>query len=106
MSIASMANVAYVRRNDVSTPEVGKGSAPTTAGEIESATSGTVESQSAATTALKVIATYIPTEILTLYIAVIGALDGPNGTSERSLWIAFFFFLGLTPLIVWLHQNW
>ena|SRR5436190_141677 len=102
MSIASMASVAFVRRNDVSTGTVGKNEVPTTAAEIEAATAGTPDSQSPATTAMKLIATYIPTEILTLYVAVLGALQGPQGVSTRSLRIAFVFFLVLTPIIVWL----
>jgi len=97
-----MANVAFVRRTDVSTATLGKNDVPTTNSEIEAATAGTPDSQSPAATALKVIATYIPTEILTLYVAVLGALQGPQGISIRSLRIAFVFFLILTPFIVWL----
>jgi hypothetical protein len=102
MSISSMANVAYVRRTDVSTSTVASSEAPGSAAEIEIASAGTAESQSPATTAISVIATYIPTEVLTLYVAVLGALQGPNGVAPKSLWSAFIFFLVLTPVVVWL----
>jgi hypothetical protein len=103
MSISSMANVAYVRRADVNVPKVAPANAaPKTLNQIELATAGTPDSQSAMTTALKVIATYIPTEVLTLYVAVLAAIQIPNRTSYRSLWAAFYVFLGATPVIVWL----
>lgn len=103
MSISSMANVAYVRRADVHVPQVAPANAaPQTLGQLELATAGTAESQSAVTTALKVIVTYIPTEVLTLYVAVLAAIQDPNRKSHNALWAAFYFFLIATPLVVWL----
>jgi hypothetical protein len=102
MSITSMANVAYVRRRDVATDAVSANSAPRSLKQIELATAGTSDSQSSVTTALKVIVTYIPTEILTLYIAVLAAIQDPNRHSSRSFWIAFYCFLIATPIVVWL----
>jgi hypothetical protein len=103
MSIVSMASVAYARRADVNVPVAAPtGMAPRSLDQIELATAGTPESQNAVTTALKVIVTYIPTEVLTVYIAVLAAIHIPNRTSYRSLWIAFYIFLIATPLIVWL----
>lgn len=103
MSIVSMANVAYVRRADVNVPNVAPiNMAPKTLDQIELATAGTPESRNALTTALKLIVTYIPTEVLTLYVAVLAAIQLPNRTSYRPLWMAFYGFLIATPLIVWL----
>lgn len=102
MSISSMTNVAYVRRTDVKTANVSANAAPKTIGQIELATGGTPESQNAATAALTVIVTYIPTEVLTLYIAVLAAIQDPARKTSRSLWAAFYCFLIGTPIIVWL----
>jgi hypothetical protein len=87
---------------DVNVPAAPANKAPHTAGQLELATGGTPESQSAVTTALKVIITYIPTEVLTLYVAVLAAIQDPNRKSPRSLWLAFYCFLIATPIIVWL----
>jgi ABC-type arginine/histidine transport system permease subunit len=108
MSIVSMANVAYVRRTDVNVPLVAPAKmAPETLNQLEMASEGTPGSQTAVTTALKVIVTYIPTEVLTLYVAVLAAIQAPKTTasssmSSRPLWAAFYSFLVATPLIVWL----
>lgn len=50
--------------------------------------------------ALGTITTYIPTEMLTLYVAVVAALGSDATVTTR--WIAFAVFLPLTPLTVWL----
>jgi hypothetical protein len=58
---------------------------------------------------------YIPTEVVTLYVAVAAALQPPSpadgvaaavaasavAASQRSLWIAFWCFFVATPLVVW-----
>lgn len=103
MSIVSMSSVAFARRADVDIPNVASANAaPNSLRSIELATAGTPNSQNAVTTALKVIVTYIPTEVLTLYVAVLAAIQLPNRTSYRPLWAAFFCFLAATPVIVWL----
>src|SRR5207245_11433212 len=52
-------------------------------------------------TALHLITTYIPTEVLTLYVAVLAALQ--KGADSRSpQWLTFWFFLVVTPILVWL----
>jgi hypothetical protein len=124
-----MANVAFVRRVDVNLPNVAEeDEAPTSLNKIELATGGTPESQNAVTTALKVIVTYIPTEVLTLYVAILGAIQVPNSASTQTTkgtaaeaannaaaaaaeaanvgasapWTVFYCFLVATPVIVWL----
>lgn len=98
MSISAMSNVAYVRRADVKPLNA----APKTLNEIAQATGGTPESKNAVTSALNVIVTYIPTEILALYVAVLAALEKPDTLPGRPQWAAFYFFLLLTPVVVWL----
>jgi hypothetical protein len=98
-----MASVAFVRREDVDLPKVAAANAaPNSLEKIELATAGTTESQTAATTALKVIATYIPTEVLTLYVAVVAAIRVPNAENFPALWKTFYCFLVATPIILWL----
>ncbi len=103
MSITSMTNVAYTRRADVNAPQVAPvGAAPKTLSQIELATAGAPASQNAVTTALKVMVTYIPTEVLTLYVAILATIQIPNRMSYRPLWVAFYCFLVTTPIVVWL----
>jgi len=54
-------------------------------------------------TALQTLTTYIPTEVLTLYVAVIAALAPGKGQAGpvNGSWAAFWFFLGLTPAAAW-----
>jgi len=52
-------------------------------------------------TALHVLFGYIPTEVLTLYVAVLAAVQRPNEVTSAD-WIAFWSFLVATPIVVWL----
>jgi hypothetical protein len=89
MSINAMTNLAVARR------EAGP---PTHAEAAQAALSGTPDSnRSVATSALNLLITYIPTEILTLYVAVLGAINRPGAE-----WVAFWCFLVATPAFVWL----
>jgi hypothetical protein len=95
-----MTNVAYARRKDVDPV----GAAPTTAGEVGRSKGDRAATQSTATSAASAITTYIPTEILTLYVAVIAAV-GPGGagtTGSSTAWGSFLAFLVITPIVVWL----
>lgn len=49
--------------------------------------------------ALGVLFSYIPTEVIALYVAVISTIDSSN---PKASWIAFFAFLVFTPVVVWL----
>jgi hypothetical protein len=103
MSIVSMAEVAYSRdavvrrgremqvpRHDALPPEAG-GASTSPADAISHA--------------VKLITTYIPTEILTLYVAGL-ALFITQGQTEpvnyRAAWNTFWAFLMATPVVVWL----
>lgn len=52
-------------------------------------------------TALNVLFGYIPVEVLTLYVAILAALQKP-GQITKADWIAFCGFLVATPGITWL----
>lgn len=44
---------------------------------------------------------YIPTEVVAAYVAVIGVLQQPPGDSRVPSWVAFWVFLTMCPLAVW-----
>jgi hypothetical protein len=124
MSISSMTNIAFVRRAATSaafasitpheqslTAEAGAQTAP--AGQskpgpsmatLEQATAAPSASQSSGTVLLKAVATYIPSEILTLYVAVVAVLAPVKDPTHipDSAWATFAIFLILTPVVVWL----
>ncbi len=140
MSINSLANAAAARRPDLvplsrvpatvedisiaarTTPvATGPMSAPEIGGPTPVPPQATPPVGGAATvdTAMNVLFGYIPTEVLTLYVAVIAALQKPvtevaqmnevtRVTTMTSVvnwmpyWIAFSIFLVGTPLVVWL----
>lgn len=99
MSINSMANAALGRRDDY--PPLG--GVPQSLGQIAAAAGSNPPADSLGT-ALRVITTYIPVEVLTLYVAVIAALRPATATANPaygSHWIAFFIFLVFVPVAVW-----
>src|SRR5258707_7858745 len=123
MSINALTNAAVARRPDFQ-PE---GAVPTNLTEIASAAVATPLPVAAApaaplggtptvaassfvssapNTALQTLTTYIPTEVLTLYVSAIAAL-GPLtvkiGVRDLQIgrWLPFWCFFIATPLIVW-----
>lgn len=100
MSINSMANAAIGRNPDFPPLE----STPQTFGQIAQAAGTNPPEDNGIGTALQIITTYIPTEVLTLYVAVIAALRPVTAGSSLSLmshWIAFAVFLVFVPAAVW-----
>jgi hypothetical protein len=55
-------------------------------------------------TNMNVLFGYIPTEVITLYVAVIAALAGPAASpaAPGSMWATFVVFLAATPVATWL----
>jgi hypothetical protein len=112
MSINGLTNAALARRPDFepanavpsSLAEIAHAAAasPKPAGAAEG-----VGPRNEANTALQTLTTYIPTEVLTLYVSAIGAL-GPvvvkvgNKVVQLGRWLPFWFFLAATPLLVWI----
>jgi hypothetical protein len=99
MSINSLTNAALARRRDY-TPA---NRPPRTARERAAATSTEPIDENRVSIGLKSLTTYIPTEILTLYVALVAALQpGTNSTTSFvARWIAFAAFFVLTPVAIW-----
>src|SRR2546426_6403773 len=110
MSINSLANAAAARRPDFfplgrvpeGLQEIAKAAATSPAAGPQAPS--VAESRGTSTqidTALHVLFGYIPTEVLTLYIAVLAAVQQANKVTSAD-WIAFWSFLVATPIVVWL----
>jgi hypothetical protein len=106
MSINSMANAAAARRHDTAPvnrvpaglKEIARASMSAPATRDPPAgppPNGTVD------TAFNVLFGYIPTEIITLYVAVLGTV-GKEGGVTTGEWASFISFLVSTPIVVWL----
>lgn len=96
-----MANAAVARRPDYE-PSDGQ---PKTAKERAVFASRDQTSETSVSTALKTLTTYVPTETLTLYVALVAALQPTANvakTSSTGDWIAFWIFLFFTPLAIWI----
>jgi hypothetical protein len=114
VSVNALTNAAVARRPDFQ-PE---GTTPRNLAEIASAAAVTplptpatpaqpsVPISSGPNTALQTLTTYIPTEVLTLYVSAIAAL-GPltvrvgQHDLQVGRWLPFWCFLVATPLVVW-----
>lgn len=107
MSINAMANAAAARRPDMlpldtipkGLEEIALAAATPAAATLRKKDAATTGQNSAQIeTALHVLFGYIPTEILTLYVAVLAALQ----TNKATLWTVFWLFFIATPIVVWL----
>ena len=110
MSINALANAAAARRADFAPldtvpqglGEIARAAAtPPTANPPAQAGAGPRESATQIDTAFSVLFGYIPTEILTLYVAVLAAVHQTDKVT-RADWIAFWTALVATPIVVWL----
>jgi hypothetical protein len=111
MSINTIANGAAARRLDIvplgvvpkGLDEIARASITTpTATPTNASAPGGVASQVAPIdTAYNVIFGYIPTEVLTLYVAVLATIHQPNKVTQ-AMWVTFWSFLIATPIVVWL----
>lgn len=100
MSVNSMTNAAIGRRLDF--PPLGE--VPHHSREIAEAASGSSAPGNPVTDTLAVIAMYIPTEVLTVYVAALAAVQNPapENPSSYAVWITFGIFGVATPIIIWL----
>jgi hypothetical protein len=55
--------------------------------------------------AANAIVAYIPTEIVTAYVAAVAAINVPNSTAEGGQWVLMWSVLALTPLAVWVTYG-
>ena len=110
MSINSLANAAAARRPDTlplgrvpqSLDEIAKASStPPTTSEGAPTDQQAPSGKGNIETALNVLFGYIPTEIITLYVAVLAAV-GVEGKVTRTEWTSFWVFILATPIVVWL----
>jgi len=53
--------------------------------------------------ALDSIGTYIPTEVMATYLAVVAVI--PSGPEHKYQWVMFWVFLAATPVVVWLGVS-
>jgi hypothetical protein len=111
MSINSMTNAAAARRHDT----VPLGEVPKTLDQIAKASTTpptttpppgapgrpAAVAPAPVDTTFNVLFGYIPTEVLTLYVAVLAAVR-QEGKVTPTDWLAFWIFLVATPVIVWL----
>jgi hypothetical protein len=109
MSINALANAAAARRSDTAPEnavpsglhEIARAAASSPVAAGQPAPSSAFGAGQAVETAINVLFGYIPTEILTLYVAVLAAIQQPNKVTSAD-WAAFWAFLAGTPLVVWL----
>jgi len=111
MSINAMTNAAVARRPDFEPA----GPPPKTLEDIALA-AGTpptpaptggpqpAPSASGVDTALQTVTTFIPTEVLTLYVSAVAALGSIQNSEGHDVgrWIPFYTFLAATPMLVWI----
>ncbi len=101
MSINAMADAAISRRDDY--PPTNR--PPKGAKERARFTGGEPTSDNNLTTAIKTVTTYVPTETLTLYVALLAVLqpiDSTSASPTTGLWVAFWIFLAFTPTAIWI----
>jgi hypothetical protein len=101
MSLNAAANAALARRPDYPPESQTPGDLPDVA---KAATTNPPGDQTTATT-LQAITLYIPTEVITLYVALVAALGpiatkNPDGMGGR--WVAFGVFILFTPIAQWM----
>lgn len=101
MSINATANAALARRPDY--PPFNR--LPANATERAQAAAKDPTPENPTSTALKTVSTYIPSELLTLYVAFTAALtplaSDPTLRDYTTRWALFGLFFALTPTAVW-----
>jgi hypothetical protein len=109
VSLVTMANIAAKASMPTATQPVVLGADLGQGLEVEqlaiagvSPQSGQTQSDaSAVQQALTLIVGYIPTEIVVTYVAVVAAIESGATGSRVGQWVAFWFFLALSPSLCW-----
>ncbi len=108
MSISSMTNVAIARRTDDLGRQVqGTPTPPRTVTEVAKATGSAEQTENPGSAALKAIVTYIPTEVIGLYIAALASVRAASAEPQSaagnlsSELNTFWIFFILTPFVTW-----
>jgi hypothetical protein len=108
MSVSSMADMAFARRKDVGNPDEGLRDL----GRVAEERGQKPETATTASSAIAAIAAYIPTEVLTVYVAILATfgvtvpVEGSAGTETLAATaptpvMLYVIFLVLAPLVVW-----
>ena len=110
MSINALSNAALARRTDfepantvsATLSEIAAAAGGTPPRPVRTAPDDAAAPATPANTALQTLTTYLPTEILTLYVAAVAAI-GPWTVNGQPVgrWAPFFAFLVVTPILVW-----
>jgi hypothetical protein len=90
-----MAQVAVDRRSDSPTRR------PASVSEVNESAHGYSARADRATSALGAIATYIPTEITVIYVAVLAAIATSDVTTMTGQWVTLWVTMALCPIVVW-----
>ena len=109
MSINALANAAAARRPDIvpldqvpsGLRQISRAARTTPATKPQTPSGAPEENSGQMDTALHVLFGYIPTEVLTLYVAVLAAVEQPGKLTSAD-WGAFWAFFAATPIVVWL----
>lgn len=109
MSINSMANAATARRPDTfpfedvprSLTQIASASMRPPSAALKADRLQPLPISAPVDTTFNVLFGYIPTEIITLYVAVLAAIQ-EQGHVTRAEWLTFQIFLVATPIVVWL----
>jgi hypothetical protein len=111
MSINALTNAAMSRRRDFepanhvpqSLAEIAKATGVVPPVPVSPSGQPAITAPSGMNTALAMLTMYIPTEVLTLYVAAVAGLPSGRGPSSGiRLWLPFLSFLIATPAIVWI----
>ena len=112
MSINALANAAAARRPDLiplgtvpkDLQDIASASMTSPSATVPSATrmDGALSGAGPVDTAFNVLFGYIPTEVITLYVAVLAAIQTGGDVATQGDWITFWSFLAATPVVVWL----
>jgi hypothetical protein len=104
VSINSLTNAAAARRPDtmpMNTVTRGVDEIARASGTAPTPSNGSGGQRNSVETALNVLFGYIPTEVITLYVAVISAIQKGDKPTQAE-WVAFVIFAAATPVVVWL----
>ncbi len=99
MSIGAMTHLARKRKQPTPVPM----KAPDE-DELGGAVPGTTaQAENAVTDALQVVMSYIPTEIISIYVVAVGVvIGGQAAASPISPWTLYYTCLAATPFVVWI----
>src|SRR5258708_859999 len=105
MSVYSIAKQEAARRTAElpSFPAPGAPAPQSPAGEPPMAAAAPMVADAEIGQALQSIATYIPTEVMATYLAILAVI--PGSSEHGYQWLVFWAFFAATPVVVWLSVS-